>query len=160
MPGKKKKTAPSTITRNRRAHFDYELHERFEAGLSLLGWEVKSLRVGGADLSDSHVRVREGEAWLIGSNITPLATVTTHEPPDPTRTRKLLLNASEIATIHLHTARRGATCVALALYWRRGKIKCEIALASGRKRHDKRQAEKERDWNRDKQRLLRSVNKR
>ena len=157
MASKTKQTA--AIARNRRAHFDYELLERFEAGVSLLGWEVKSLRLGSADLSDSYVRVREGEAWLMGANITPLSTVAAHEHPDPTRTRKLLLHAGEIAKLNLHTTRKGSTCVALSLYWRRGKVKCEIALARGKKRHDKRETIKQRDWNRQKARLLRSANK-
>ena len=159
VPAQSNQTSSSSIARNRRAHFDYELLERFEAGLSLLGWEVKSLRVGGADLSDSYVRVSQGEAWLMGSNITPLPTVAPHEHADATRTRKLLLHASEIAKLHLHTSRRGATCVALSLYWRHGRVKCEIALAKGKKRHDKREAIKTRDWNRQKQRLLRSSSK-
>ncbi len=159
MSSKKKQASSNSIARNRRAHFDYELLERFEAGLSLLGWEVKSLRLGSADLSDCYVRVREGEAWLMGANITPLPTVAAHEHPDPTRTRKLLLHAQEIAKLNVHTSRRGATCVALSLYWRRGRVKCEIALAHGKKRHDKREAIKERDWNRQKQRLLASANK-
>jgi len=156
---KKKSASPSSIARNRRAHFDYELMERFEAGLVLLGWEVKSLRLGSADLSDCYVRVREGEAWLMGANITPLPTVAAHEHADPTRSRKLLLHVDEIAKLNLHTSQRGATCIALALYWRRGRVKCEIALARGKKRHDKREAAKTRDWNRQKQRLLRTATK-
>ncbi len=160
MSSKKKQQASSnSIARNRRAHFDYELLERFEAGLCLLGWEVKSLRLGSADLSDSYVRVREGEAWLMGANITPLPTVAAHEHADPSRTRKLLLHAQEISKLHVHTSRRGATCIALSLYWRRGRVKCEVALARGKKRHDKREATKERDWNRQKQRLFASTNK-
>ncbi len=152
----KSKIGRSQIARNRRADFDYELLDRFEAGLVLLGWEVKSLRVGGADLSDSYVRVREGEAWLMGSHITPLPTVAPHEHADATRSRKLLLHAKEISKLFIHTSHRGATCIALSLYWRRGRVKCEIALARGKKRHDKREAEKQRDWNREKQRLLRA----
>ncbi len=145
-----------TIATNRRARFDYELLDRFEAGLVLLGWEVKSLRLGGADLSDSYVLVREGEAWLLGARIAPLPTVAEHERPDATRSRKLLLHDKEISRIFLHTAHRGATCIALSLYWRRGKAKCEIALARGKKRHDKRESEKARDWQRQKQRLVRT----
>lgn len=155
----KSKLGGRQIARNRRAGFDYELLERFEAGLVLLGWEVKSLRVGGADLSDSYVRVRQGEAWLMGSHITPLPTVAAHDRPDATRSRKLLLHAGEISKLFVHTSRRGATCIAMSLYWRRGKVKCEVALARGKKRHDKREAEKQRDWNREKQRLLRSSTK-
>lgn len=155
----KSKDGGSQIAHNRRAGFDYELLDRFEAGVVLLGWEVKSLRLGGADLSDSYVRVREGEAWLMGAHITPLPTVAPHEHPDPTRSRKLLLHAQEISKLFVHTSRRGATCIALSLNWRRGRVKCEIALARGKKRHDKREVEKERDWNREKQRLLRSRTK-
>ncbi len=152
----KSKSGGSQIARNRRAGFDYELLERFEAGVALLGWEVKSLRHSGADLSDSYVRVLKGETWLIGAHITPLPTVAAHEMPDPTRSRKLLLHAEEIAKLYIHTSRRGATCIALSLHWRRGHVKCDVALARGKKRHDKREATKQRDWNRQKQRLMRA----
>ena len=148
--------AGSHIASNRRARFDYELLERFEAGVVLLGWEVKSLRVSGADLSDSYVRILRGEAWLIGARITPLPTVARHEAPDPSRSRKLLLHEAQIAKLNTHTTRQGATCVPVSLYWRRGRVKCEIALARGKKRHDKREVEKQRDWNRQKQRLMRT----
>lgn len=149
----------SHIAANRRVRFNFELLDRFEAGVALLGWEVKSLRVSGADLSDSYVRILRGEAWLIGARINPLPTVASHQAPDPSRSRKLLLHAEEIAKLVMHITRRGATCVPVSLYWRRGRVKCEIALAHGKKRHDKREVEKQRDWNRQKQRLMRTQSK-
>lgn len=157
---KKKANAPTsnTIALNKKAKHEYHIEERFEAGLSLLGWEVKSLRAGKAQLVDAYVLLKNGEAWLLGAHITPLSTVSTHIIPDPTRTRKLLLHAKEIAKIIGKVNQAGHTCIPLALYWKRNKVKCEIALAKGKQKHDKRAAEKEKDWNRQKQRILREVN--
>ncbi|GHD43493.1 SsrA-binding protein [Marinobacter persicus] len=156
----KKKKAPSsnTIALNKKAKHEYHIEERFEAGLSLLGWEVKSLRAGKAQLVDAYVLLKNGEAWLLGAHITPLITASTHVIADPTRTRKLLLHAKEIAKIIGKVNQTGHTCVPLALYWKGNKVKCEIALVKGKKQHDKRAAEKEKDWNRQKQRILREVN--
>ena len=156
----KKKKAPSsnTIALNKKAKHEYHIEERFEAGLSLLGWEVKSLRAGKAQLVDAYVLLKNGEAWLLGAHITPLITASTHVIADPTRTRKLLLHAKEIAKIIGKVNQTGHTCVPLALSWQGNKVKCEIALVKGKKQHDKRAAEKEKDWNRQKQRILREVN--
>ena len=147
----------NTIALNRRAKFDYQLEKTFEAGVVLEGWEVKSIRANQAQLSDSYVLVREGEAWLLGSQISPLSSASTHVSPDPQRTRKLLLNAKEIAEIFRATQAKGSTCVATALYWKGPRVKCEVALGKGKKQHDKRSTEKERDWQRQKQRLMKNV---
>ena len=152
-------TAPAhrTVARNRRASHDYALEERFEAGLVLEGWEVKSLRAGKAQIQDSYVLLKEGEAWLFGARIAPLASASSHVSPDPGRTRKLLLNARELARIFTATQARGYACIAIALYWKNNRVKCEIALGKGRKRHDKRAALKDREWARQKERLLKSA---
>lgn len=144
-----------TIALNKRVRFDYHIEERFEAGIVLEGWEVKSLRAGKAQLTDSYVLLKDGEAWLIGAQITPLSTASTHFVSDPTRTRKLLLNEKELDRLIGAVQQKGYTCVATALYWKRHLVKCEIALAKGKKEHDKRDTEKERDWGREKQRILR-----
>ncbi|HEX7037823.1 MAG TPA: SsrA-binding protein SmpB [Pseudomonadales bacterium] len=153
----KRKTPPGTIAVNRRARHDYHLEERFEAGIALEGWEVKSLREGKVQLVDSYVLIKDGEAWLLGANITPLPSASTHVVPDPQRTRKLLLHAREIAQIHAATQQKGYTCIATALYWKGPRVKCELALAKGKKQHDKRATEKAREWNRQKERLLRQA---
>jgi SsrA-binding protein len=150
------KRAPTTIALNKRARHDYHIEQRFEAGLVLEGWEVKSLRAGKAQLVDSYVLMRNGEAWLLGANITPLTSASTHVVADPQRTRKLLLHAREIAQIFTATQQKGYTCIATALYWKGNKVKCEIGLAKGKKQHDKRATERERDWNRQKQRILKA----
>ena len=144
----------STIAQNKKARFDYFIEERFEAGLVLEGWEVKSLRAGKAQLVDSYVLLRNGEAWLLGSHVTPLNTASTHVHPDPTRTRKLLLNRREIDRLTGLVERRGYTLVALELYWNKGRAKLAVGLAKGKKQHDKRATEKDRDWERDKARAL------
>lgn len=154
----KNQSGSGTIALNKRARHDYFFEDRFEAGLVLEGWEVKSLRAGKAQLTDSYVLFKDGEAWLLGALITPLATASTHLIPDPTRTRKLLLHAREIDKIGGAVLQKGYTCVATALYWKGHRVKCEIALAKGKAQHDKRQTEKNRDWQRQKQRLLRSKN--
>ena len=145
------------IARNRRARHDYALEERFEAGLVLEGWEVKSLRAGNAQLLDSYVLLKDGEAFLFGARIAPLASASSHVSPDPARTRKLLLHARELARIFTATQARGYACIATALYWKNNRVKCEIALGKGRKRHDKRAALKDRDWARQKERLLKNA---
>ncbi|HEX7359626.1 MAG TPA: SsrA-binding protein SmpB [Bryobacteraceae bacterium] len=145
----------ATIALNKRARFDYFIEERFEAGLALHGWEVKSLRASKAQITESYVLIRNGEAWLLGAHITPLNTASTHVHPDPTRTRKLLLNRVELDRLTGAVERKGYTLVTLALYWKRGRAKLEIGLAKGKKLHDKRATEKARDWQRQKERLLR-----
>ena len=142
------------IARNRRAAHEYGLEERFEAGLVLEGWEVKSLRAGTAQILESYVLLKDGEAWLLGARISPLASASTHVSPDPSRTRKLLLHARELSRIFTATRVRGYACIATALYWRNNRVKCEIALGKGRKQHDKRAALKDREWSRQKERLL------
>ena len=156
----KKKTATgsggSTIALNKKARHDYFIEDRIEAGLALQGWEVKSLREGRVQLSESYILLRGNEAWLFGMHISPLLSASTHVTPDATRTRKLLLHRREIDKLTGAVERKGYTLVPLALYWKRGRAKLEIALARGKQSHDKRAADKERDWSREKQRLLRS----
>lgn len=143
------------ITQNKKARFDYHIEETFEAGLELHGWEVKSLRAGNAQLTDSYVKILSNEPMLIGCNINPLSTVSTHIEPDPKRTRKLLLHRNEIDKLQGRTQEKGQTLVALDLHWNKtGRAKATIALCSGKKQHDKRAAIKERDWQRDKARIL------
>ena len=155
MTKKKPKGTDNTIALNKRARFDYHIDETFEAGLALTGWEVKSLREGKVQITDTYVLMKNGEAWLIGANITPLSTVSTHFVPDPTRTRKLLLNKKELAKILAATQQKGMTCVCTALYWKGHLVKAKIGLARGKQSHDKRQTERERDWSRQKQRIVR-----
>ncbi|MBT4160227.1 MAG: SsrA-binding protein SmpB [Gammaproteobacteria bacterium] len=155
---KKPKTQSSTISLNKRAKFDYLLHDRFEAGLALEGWEVKSLRAGKCQLMDTYVLLKSGEAFLLGCNMTPLPSASRDVIVDPQRTRKLLLHKKEIARLIGATQQKGQTCIPVALYWKNNRVKCEIALATGKKEHDKRATMKERDWNRDKGRLLKQTN--
>ena len=150
------KRSPNTIAQNKKARFDFFIEESFEAGLVLEGWEVKSLRAGHAQLTESYVTLRNGEAWLLGAHLTPLSTASTHVHPDPTRTRKLLLQRDEIDRLTGLVERRGYTLVALELYWKNGKAKLAVGLARGKKQHDKRATEKDRDWERDKARALKS----
>lgn len=157
MNKKSAKPQRPTIALNKRAKRDYHIEQRFEAGVALQGWEVKSLRAGKVQLVDSYVLLRNGEAWLIGANITPLPSASTHVIADPQRTRKLLLHARELAQIFTATQQKGYTCIATALYWKGPRVKCEIALAKGKKQHDKRSAERDRDWNRQKQRILKNA---
>jgi SsrA-binding protein len=144
----------STIALNKRAKFDYFIEDRIEAGVALMGWEVKSLRAGKGQLTDSYVMFKNGEAWLLGAQIQPLATVSTHYVSDPIRTRKLLLKQRQLNELREAVEQKGYTVVATALYWKRHLVKCEVALAKGKKLHDKRDTEKERDWNRQKQRIM------
>lgn len=147
----------NTIALNKKAKHEYHIEERFEAGVALLGWEVKSLRAGKGQLTDAYVLLKDGEAWLLGAHITPLNTASTHVIADPTRTRKLLLHAKEISRILGQVNQAGHTCIPLALYWKNNRVKCEIALVKGKKLFDKRATEKERDWNRQKQRIMRDA---
>lgn len=152
---KQKKHPQGTIALNKKALHDYSIEQRYEAGLSLAGWEVKSLRAGKAQLVDSYVLLKDGEAWLLGCHITPLTTASTHVIADPVRTRKLLLNKRELGKLFGAVQQKGYACVALALYWKKHLIKCEIALAKGKKEYDKRATAKERDSNREIQRAMR-----
>ena len=145
-----------SIVQNRKALHDYFIEERYEAGLALQGWEVKSIRAGRAQLADAYVIVQGGELWLIGGNITPLATVSTHFVPDPGRTRKLLLRAEEIRRLIGKVQQRGYALIPLDLHYSKGRIKLELGLARGKLKHDKRATERDRQWQRDKQKLLRS----
>lgn len=145
-----------SIVQNRKAFHDYFVEERYEAGLALSGWEVKAVRAGRAQLADGYVIVRGGELFLIGASIAPLPTVSTHFVPDPTRSRKLLLHAEEIKRLVGKVEQRGYTLVPLDLHYSKGRIKLEIGLARGKLKHDKRATEREKQWNREKQRLLRS----
>jgi len=154
----KNKQTDSSIAQNKRARHDYHLVEKFEAGLALQGWEVKSLRAGKAQLTDCYVFLKNGEAFLIGAHITPLNTVSTHYVTDPTRTRKLLLHEKELSRLFNAVNQKGYTCIATALYWKGHLVKCEIALAKGKQAHDKRESEKDRDWKRQKERLMRHGN--
>ncbi|WJW76447.1 SsrA-binding protein SmpB [Thiohalobacter sp. IOR34] len=156
MGKKKSKSASpgSTIALNKKARHDYSIEERLEAGLVLEGWEVKSLRAGKVQLVDAYVIVKDGEAWLLGCLITPLPTASTHIHPDPTRTRKLLLHREELDKLIGAVERKGYALVPLAMYWKRGRAKLEIGLAKGKKAHDKRAALKDRDWQREKARIL------
>lgn len=142
------------IAVNRQATHEYFIEERFEAGIVLEGWEVKSLRAGRAQLKESYVILRNGEAWLLGAHVAALASASTHVEPDPTRTRKLLLHRSQLSRLIGQVERRGYTLVPLALYWSKGRAKLEIGLAKGKKLHDKRASEKDRDWQREKQRVM------
>lgn len=154
-----KKTAgntSATIALNKKAKHEYFIEERYEAGVSLEGWEVKSLRAGKINLTEAYVLVKSGEAFLFGANISPLPTASTHVHPDPTRTRKLLLHREELNKLIGLVERKGYTLVPTAMYWKRGRAKLEVGLAKGKKLHDKRADEKERDWQREKQRIFKN----
>jgi SsrA-binding protein len=156
MNGKKTgKDTSGTIALNRKARHDYFIEDRFEAGLALQGWEVKSIRDGRLQLNESYILIKNGEAWLFGVHITPLTSASTHIKPDPTRTRKLLLHRRELDKLIGAVERKGYTLVPLAMYWKNGLAKLEVALARGKQSHDKRATEKARDWEREKGRLLR-----
>lgn len=146
-----------SIQQNKKAYHDYFIEEKFEAGIALEGWEVKAIRAGRAQLKESYVVIREGEIFLIGAHISALPTASAHIPTDPVRTRKLLLHADEIRELIAKVERAGYTLIALDMHYKRGRIKLEIGLAKGKKKHDMREAEKERDWRREKQRLIRTV---
>jgi SsrA-binding protein len=154
MAKQAKQPGTSTIALNKKARHEYFIEDRFEAGLALEGWEVKSLRAGRVQLSESYVLIKDGEAWLFGAHISPLPTASTHIHPDPVRTRKLLLRREELNKLIGQVERRGYTLTPLALYWKRGRAKLEIGLAKGKKEHDKRAVARERDWQREKERAL------
>jgi SsrA-binding protein len=152
---KKKKTSHSnTIALNKKARHDFFIEDRFEAGIALQGWEVKALRAGRIQLVDAHVFLKKGEAFVSNLLITPLITASTHIHPEPTRVRKLLLHRSEINKLIGAVERKGYTLVPTAMYWKHGRVKVEIGLAKGKQKHDKRAAEKDRDWQRDKARIM------
>jgi len=143
-----------SIVDNKKAFHDYFIEERYEAGMVLDGWEVKSIRAGRVQLKEAYVIVRNGEVFLFGAHISALPTASTHVTPDPVRTRKLLLNAEEIKKLIGKVERAGYTLVPLNLHYTRGRVKCEIGLAKGKKQHDKRDTEKQRDWQREQQSIL------
>ncbi len=144
------------IAVNRKARFDYFIEERFEAGLSLMGWEVKSMRAGKAQIAEAYVYLKNGEAFLFGAHLNPLNSASTHVNADPTRTRKLLLTRRQLDHLVGAVERRGYTLVPLELYWKDGRAKLAIGLAKGKKQHDKRATEKDRDWQRDKGRIMKA----
>ena len=156
MAKDRKDEGRALIAENRRARFDYFIEERYEAGVALKGWEVKSLRAGKAQLSEGYVVVRGGELELIGAHFAPLNSASTHVVADPTRTRKLLLHRAEIDRLIGAVERAGYTLVPLELYWKNGRAKLRIGLAKGKKQHDKRATEKDRDWQRDRARVMRA----
>ena len=145
-----------SIVQNKKAFHDYFIEEKYEAGIVLEGWEVKSIRAGRCQIKEAYVVVRKGEIFITGCHISPLETASTHISPNPARTRKLLLRADEINKLIGKVERAGYTMVPLDVHYSRGKIKLEIGLAKGKKQHDKREAEKKREWEREKQRLLRA----
>lgn len=145
-----------SIVDNRKAYHDYFIEEKFEAGLALEGWEVKAIRAGRAQLKEAYVIVKDGGIVLIGAHITPLAQASTHVRADPTRTRPLLLHRSEIDRLAGQVERAGYTLVPLNLHYRKGRVKLDVGLAKGKKQYDKRAAIREREWNREQQRLLRN----
>ena len=155
---KKKQSGDSTIALNKRARHEYHIDERYECGVALQGWEVKSLRAGRINFGDSYAVVRDGEIFLFGASIPPLLSASTHVVADDRRTRKLLLHKQEIDKLIGAVERKGYTIVPTAMYWKHNRVKVEIALARGKQDHDKRDAEKERDWNREKQRTMRQKN--
>ncbi len=148
-----------SIVQNKKATHDFFIEERIEAGIALEGWEVKAIRAGRVQLKEGYVIVRGGELYLIGTHITPLPEASTHVKPDPVRTRKLLLHAAQIARLIGKVERAGYTLVPLDLHYSRGRIKAEIGLAKGKKQHDKREVEREREWQRERQRLLKQGRK-
>ena len=143
------------IAKNRKARFDYYIEKDYEAGISLEGWEIKSLRAGKINLSDAHVIIRRQEAWLLNAQIQPLPTASVHTAPDATRTRKLLLHRKELSQLIGAVERQGYTLIPLNLYWKNNKVKLNLALAKGKKLHDKRETQKDRDWDRSRARLTR-----
>lgn len=150
----KDNSSGASITKNKRAFHDYDIEDRLEAGIALEGWEVKSLRAGRVQINDAHAIIKRGEIWLLGAVITPLATTSTHIHPESNRTRKLLLHKKELSQLIGKVERKGYTLVPLSLYWKKNKAKVELALAKGKKLHDKRASTKEKDWKREQARLL------
>lgn len=159
MGKKKPKVSSNTIATNKRARHDYFIQDKYEAGIALMGWEIKSIRAGKCQLVDTYVLIKNGEAWLLNAHIDPLNTASTHVVANPTRDRKLLLHEKEIAKLFSSVNQEGYTCVALSMYWKKHLVKVEIGLAKGKKDHDKRASIKERDWDRQKQRVVRQHNR-
>lgn len=149
-----KDDTPGRIAVNRRARHDYFIEERFEAGVALQGWEVKALRAGRLQLQEAYVLLKDDEAWLLGAHVSPLPTASTHFQPDPTRSRKLLLHRRQIDSLVGAVERRGRALVPLAMYWKNGRAKLEIGLSRGKKAHDKRADSRDRDWQREKARVM------
>lgn len=156
MSQKKNPKPKSSIAENRKARYEYSIEETYEAGLVLQGWEVKSLRAGRAQLKESYVFVKNGEAFLYGAHFAPLLTASTHVLPDPIRTRKLLLNRSELNGLASAVDRKGYTLTPLELYWKNGRAKLRVGLAKGKQDHDKRATSKDRDWQREKSRVMKA----
>jgi SsrA-binding protein len=154
MNAKKKPDKPAAIAENRKARFDFHIEDHYEAGIALQGWEVKSLRAGRAQLKEAYCFIKNGEAFLYGAHISALPTASTHFVPEPLRTRKLLLNRAEIETLANAVDRKGYTIVPLEMYWKKSHAKLKIGLAKGKQDHDKRDTEKDRDWQREKSRLM------
>jgi SsrA-binding protein len=151
---KAKRPTGNVIAVNRRARHDYFIEDQFEAGLALEGWEVKSLRAGNAQLTEAYVNLKKGEAWLVGAHFAPLKTVSTHITADPTRARKLLLHRTELDRLVGAVERKGYALIPLDLHWHKGRAKLSIGLGKGKKQHDKRSDRKDRDWQRQKERIL------
>jgi len=151
---KSKKSSDKVIAVNRRARHDYFIEDKFEAGLALEGWEVKSLREGRAQITEAYVNLNKGEAWLVGAHISPLTTTSTHIKANPTRARKLLLNRYELDRLTGAVERKGYALVPLNLHWYKGRAKLDLGLAKGKKQHDKRADKKDQDWKRQKARIL------
>jgi len=156
QPGQVQSAPTMSIVDNKKAFHDYFIEERFEAGLVLEGWEVKSIRAGRAQIKEAYVVVKDAEVFLLGAHFSPLTTASTHVNPDPVRTRKLLLNAKEISRLIGKVERAGYALVPLDLHFTKGRVKVEIGLAKGKKQFDKREAEKDKDWQREKGRLIRN----
>jgi len=156
MSTKKKKPAGNVIAVNRRARHDYFIEDTLEAGLALEGWEAKSLREGRAQITEAYVTLQNNEAWLIGAHFSSLKTTASHVKADPTRTRKLLLHRGELDRLVGAVERKGYALVPLNLHWHKGRAKLDVGLAKGKKQHDKRAATKDRDWQRQKERILKS----
>ena len=151
---KKKPDKSNVIAANKRARYNYFIEDRLEAGMALEGWEVKSLRDGRAQLTESYVNIRNGEAWLVGAHFSPLTTTSTHIHAEPTRSRKLLLHRNELDRLVGAVERKGYALIPLNLHWTKGRVKLEVGLARGKKQHDKRAASKDRDWERQRARIL------
>jgi SsrA-binding protein len=153
----KAKSGGSLIAQNKKARHDFFIEAVYEAGMALEGWEVKALRAGRAQLKEAYVSLRNGEAWLLGAHVSPLTSASTHVKADPTRTRKLLLHRRELDNLVGLVERKGYTLVPLKLYWKAGRVKLEVGLAQGKKQHDKRAADRDRDWKRQKERILKHI---
>ena len=156
MKNNKNAATDNTIALNKKARHDYFIEDSIEAGIALEGWEVKSLRAKSIQLKESYIFIKNGEVWLLGAHVSPLATASTHIKPDPIRTRKLLLHRNEIDRLIGSVERKGYTLVPLKLYWKKGRAKIEVGIAKGKQQHDKRSTEKDRDWQRQKSRIMKN----